>query len=539
LFRESVLILPAAELRVLIVLLHIHKSQARGRGPDVTTASVKVLQSELMRRTGVRSQASMSKALHGLQEAGFVQIVWDNKGSTKRGEVSSEYILTDPETREPFPVLYRSGNVLGALKMRYFQISICLLTSAAHWSLANLSGSEVKLYIAMLWLANLEHSHHFERTHAAVYRAAHLTFVTFKKALEGLQVRGLIFVVEDEASKSVIVHLCDPFFREPMHVPDLDDRNDPANYTTSNAKGVQKRLSWNEGTDADWEQIVRDAVPAGDRVTKSTDGELQIHCPFHEDGTPSCSVSLRKRCYFCHGCTTSNRTGTLTSLLAKLTGSKSDAIRRIGSGLGKKVDFHQPDSEAIAKYDYLDASGKPLKRVLRLSDDEEGNKRISQRGWTDTGWVHTVKGIGPVLYNAQRIMNAGTIVIVEGEKDADTVTNLHLGGRGGETVAVTSGGKGTWHPKLAKQLRGKVVIVMPDNDAPGEAYAEAVRASLDAQCIEYKTVSFAGTGAKDVTEYLQNGHTAEELVNLIDSDWVTMQEASHHGMPADDEIVEA
>jgi 5S rRNA maturation endonuclease (ribonuclease M5) len=59
--------------------------------------------------------------------------------------------------------------------------------------------------------------------------------------------------------------------------------------------------------------------------------------------------------------------------------------------------------------------------------------------------------------------------------------HLHLGGYGGETIGVTSGGKGSWHPKLAKQLRDKRVIVMPDNDAPGEAYAEAVRASLDAE----------------------------------------------------------
>jgi hypothetical protein len=72
---------------------------------------------------------------------------------------------------------------------------------------------------------------------------------------------------------------------------------------------------------------------------------------------------------------------------------------------------------------------------------------------------------------------------------------------------------------------------MPDNDAPGEAYAEAVRASLDAENIKYKTVSFAGTGTKDVTEYLENGHTAEELVQLIDSDWVGMPDGTHPATP--------
>jgi 5S rRNA maturation endonuclease (ribonuclease M5) len=120
-------------------------------------------------------------------------------------------------------------------------------------------------------------------------------------------------------------------------------------------------------------------------------------------------------------------------------------------------------------------------------------------------------------------------VVLEGEKDADSITNLHLGGYGGgETIGVTSGGSRSWHSKLAKQLRQKVVIVMPDNDAAGEAYAETVRTSLDAENIKYKTVSLAGTGAKDVTEYLENGHTAEELVQLVDSEWVRMSQAANH-----------
>ena len=131
-----------------------------------------------------------------------------------------------------------------------------------------------------------------------------------------------------------------------------------------------------------------------------------------------------------------------------------------------------------------------------------------------------------MLYNAHRLMAAGTVVIVEGEKDEDSITNLHLGGYGGETIGVTSGGSRSWHVKLAKQLRDKVVIVMPDNDVPGEAYAEAVRTSLDAEKIKFKTVSFAGTGAKDVSEYLENGHSAKQLVQLIDRDWVRMPDGT-------------
>ena len=76
---------------------------------------------------------------------------------------------------------------------------------------------------------------------------------------------------------------------------------------------------------------------------------------------------------------------------------------------------------------------------------------------------------------------------------------------------------------------------MPDNDAPGEAYAEAIRASLEAENIPYKTVSFAGTGAKDVSEYLLNGGTKDDLVRLIDSEWVSMPNESFSGITDEEE----
>jgi 5S rRNA maturation endonuclease (ribonuclease M5) len=520
----GILTLRRAELKVLVTLLHLHKSRAKRRRRDATIASLKVPQAELMETTGYTRAATISEAVQGLQEAGFVQIVWDRTGSTKRGEASAEYILTDPDTREPLPVTPGKSNVLGSLGMTYFTIPVCFVTSVAHWSLARLTGSEVRLYIAMLWTANLERSHRFERTSGQMYGTAGLSSETFKKALDGLQLHGLILVSEGERTNAVVIHLCDPFTGEPMHMSDGDDRNDPARYFTTDGE----RFSWNGGTDRQWEQMVRDAVPVGEPIIKQRNGDLMIRCPFHDDRNPSCSVSLSKRCYHCFGCPKPGGSGTLRTLLAKLTGrTMSDTIRRIAHGLGTEAEFHEPNSNAIATYDYLDARSVPVKRILRLPNDEHGNKQFRQFKWTDSGWIPNIKGIGPVLYNAHRLMAAGTAIIVEGEKDADSITNLHLAGYGGETIGVTSGGSRSWHHKLAKQLRDKVVIVMPDNDVPGEAYAEAVRASLDAEKIKFKTVSFAGTGAKDVTEYVGNGHTTEELVQLIDSDWVRMPDGTH------------
>ena len=64
---------------------------------------------------------------------------------------------------------------------------------------------------------------------------------------------------------------------------------------------------------------------------------------------------------------------------------------------------------------------------------------------------------------------------VEGEKDADTVTNLKLGAAHKLVVGVTSGGATSWRPEFAKLLKGKNAVLMPDDDDAGEQYAAAVK----------------------------------------------------------------
>jgi hypothetical protein len=62
---------------------------------------------------------------------------------------------------------------------------------------------------------------------------------------------------------------------------------------------------------------------------------------------------------------------------------------------------------------------------------------------------------------------------------------------------------------------------MPDADVAGQRYADAVKASLEAEGIEYRIVTFEDVGAKDVTEFLEE-HSVEELVRRIGPDWVCM-----------------
>jgi excisionase family DNA binding protein len=530
--KGGVLILKAAQLRVLVLLLHLHKSRFMQRRDDEVVASVKVGQKTLTKSTGVSRKATISAAVHRLEKAGFIQIERDRTGSTKRGTASSRYIITEPDTREPIELTPKQRNILG-LRFPYFTISTCLLTSTAHWSLANLKASEVQLYIAMLWIANREHGHRFERTSAELCRSAALTSPTFKKAFDGLRNHGLVSCIEYDPGTPLAVDLCDPFTGDRMHSPDGDDTNDPANYFTRDAKGVSHRLMCNLGTDAERAQLIRESISEDEPVLVQRNGDITIRCPFHDDSKPSCSVSPRLRLFHCFGC---EKKGTFTELIGKLTGSKASEIQRVAKVMGLTAEFRQPHPKVDATYDYRDINGILKKRVLRFPNDDNGNKVINQFRWTKDSWVPGTKGVGPLLYNAHLLKAAGTVVIVEGEKDANSITDLHLAGCGGATIGVTSGGSQSWKPKLARLLRGKAVIVMPDNDVSGEAYAEAIRASLDAEGIKYQTVSFAGTGAKDATDYLQNGHTDEELVQLIDSDWIGLPVAGHRITAAHDAV---
>jgi hypothetical protein len=61
---------------------------------------------------------------------------------------------------------------------------------------------------------------------------------------------------------------------------------------------------------------------------------------------------------------------------------------------------------------------------------------------------------------------------------------------------------------------------MPDADAAGARFAADVKASLEAEGIQYRVVSFADVGQKDVSDFLKAGYTAEDLVRRIGTDWV-------------------
>lgn len=256
-----------------------------------------------------------------------------------------------------------------------------------------------------------------------------------------------------------------------------------------------------------------ESLPPGDPVRHQGNGGVTIRCPYHADNNPSCSVDVVKGAFNCFGC---GKHGRFRELIAQLRGvGLGESLEVIGRALGQELHYREPDSDAEAIYRYCDANGDVVKEVLRFH-----GKRFVQRC---PDRRRRVRDIGPMLYNLDRLQYAQAVCICEGEKDCDTFNAQNLySSSGGDVIATTSGGAESWHDELADVLRGKRVILMPDDDEAGARYAENVAASLRQRGIELRTVSFHDASAKDLSDYMAAGHTKDELVERIGPDWVAV-----------------
>lgn len=171
----------------------------------------------------------------------------------------------------------------------------------------------------------------------------------------------------------------------------------------------------------------------------------------------------------------------------------------------------------VATYDYRDEAGKLLFQVVRYATKSPTDPKVfSQRRPSPDGkggWVDNVNGVRRVLYHLPELLanDQAQVFIVEGEKDADRLASLGL-------IATTnSGGAGKWLDGYADSLRGRNVVILPDNDAPGRRHAAKVRQSLQGVAASVKTLSLPGLPPKgDVSDWLDvQGQGREQLLLLV------------------------
>jgi hypothetical protein len=240
--------------------------------------------------------------------------------------------------------------------------------------------------------------------------------------------------------------------------------------------------------------------------------EFQALCPFHEDTKPSFNFNNENGKYFCHGC---GKKGNALHFYAK--NHSLDDRRDFPKILkGIAADFGIPWEEnkrhLIKTYDYVDAEGNLLFQVCRFEPKGFGQRRPDGKG----GWIWDLKGIETVLYNLPALRNAEEVLIVEGEKDVESARAL------GFAATTSPMGARKWREKYNEFLKGKDLILCPDNDQEGREHMTQVGASLNGTSKSLKWLDLPGLHSKgDISDWIASFQdpqaAAERLALLIDN----------------------
>jgi len=187
--------------------------------------------------------------------------------------------------------------------------------------------------------------------------------------------------------------------------------------------------------------------------------------------------------------------------------ARDEVFRMVGR---PAVPYEERD--IMATYDYTDAEGKLLYQVVRKTSDSAGKKRFLQRQPDGNGgWIWKAPS-KLVPYNLHKFADVSFVVVVEGEKDAISLSRL------GFTATTNSGGATNFNPMLAPYFAGKDVAIVPDNDEKGREHALDVAKKLSGVARSIKIVVLPDVAAKgDVTDWINAGNDDKAFANLYHS----------------------
>jgi putative DNA primase/helicase len=168
-------------------------------------------------------------------------------------------------------------------------------------------------------------------------------------------------------------------------------------------------------------------------------------------------------------------------------------------------------SKIVAEYDYRDEDGNLLFQVVRFEPKDFRQRRPDGNG----GWHWKLGDVRRVPYRLPELVKAvaadSTIYIVEGEKAVDALARLGL------TATCSPHGAGKWREEYSSYLNGADVVILPDNDVPGELHGQAVARSLANVAVRVRVLRLAGEpDGGDVYDWLKAGGTAEQLAQATE-----------------------
>jgi 5S rRNA maturation endonuclease (ribonuclease M5) len=168
----------------------------------------------------------------------------------------------------------------------------------------------------------------------------------------------------------------------------------------------------------------------------------------------------------------------------------------------------QARARVVATYTYRTAEGEPYLQIRRL--EPKGFPQFHLEGGK---WVPG-KPSGPkVPYRLPELLKAAdsTVLVVEGEKDADRLASL------GFHATTASEGAGKWTADLNEWFKGKRVYILPDHDDAGHKHAQLVARNLYGVAAEVRVARLPRIhDTEDVSDWMdRRDGSADELIELM------------------------
>jgi len=267
------------------------------------------------------------------------------------------------------------------------------------------------------------------------------------------------------------------------------------------AAGIELLLSKLEG-------VQRVRTKAGMRES------FKALCPAHEDAHPSLEIDVAQDGNLLLLCRVCGKEAT-PRILERLALTWAEILRTGDALAPQQPATQKPRPKIVATYDYRDEAGVLLYQSCRVEPAPDGKKKsfFQRRPAGPDKWVNNIDGVSRVLYRLPELWAAdpGALVwIPEGEGKVEALRQLGL------VATCNVGGAKKWSADYNQALAGRNVVLLPDNDTPGQEHARLVAKALLPLSASVRILELPGLEAKgDIVDWLKAGGSAEQLMELL------------------------
>jgi archaellum biogenesis ATPase FlaH len=226
-------------------------------------------------------------------------------------------------------------------------------------------------------------------------------------------------------------------------------------------------------------------------------------CFKHDDKNPSLFANRSTGQLHCKGC--NYRASLFDFYMERHNVDFQTALRDLAKEVGLSTE---PQRKITKIYNYTDESGNILFQTVRYEPKDFAQRRPDPKN--NGNWIWNLEGIQFVPYNFPEVLKAEDVIIVEGEKDADSLNAI------GFTTTCNPMGAGRWKPEYNQHFKDKRIVIITDNDEPGRKHASQVVKNLKGMTESVKIIELPDIPDKgDVSDWIAQGGTKEKLIEII------------------------